>query len=112
MVDRPTSTRKLTDVACRPLMALSRRAFLAAAAAGLAACSKSVHRVVGSASTTVAPSGVTPGRPTTTAEHVGPAALAYSGPRGRKRVASTFNGPGPLLRTQGSLTRPNRSPCH
>ena len=84
-------------------MALSRRAFLAAAAAGLAACSKSVHRVVGSASTTVAPSGVTPGRPTTTAEHVGPAALAYSGPRGRKMVAFTFHGSGALVLTQEML---------
>ena len=84
-------------------MALSRRAFLAAAAAGLAACSKSVHRVVGSASTTVAPSGVTPGRATTTTEHVGPAALAYSGPRGRTMVAFTFHGSGALVLTQEML---------
>jgi len=74
-------------------MALSRRTFLAAAAAGLAACSKSVHRVVGSASTTT-PSKGTPAKETSTTQHTGPAQVVYNGPRDRKMVAFTFHGSG------------------
>jgi peptidoglycan/xylan/chitin deacetylase (PgdA/CDA1 family) len=74
-------------------MALSRRSFLAAAAAGLAACSKPVHRVVGSATTTPS-NGAAPERATTTTEHTGPANVVYNGPRDRKMVAFTFHGSG------------------
>lgn len=72
-------------------MALSRRAFLAAAAAGLAACSKTAHRVIGTAKTT------TTGAPSTeppTTQHKGPASVVYNGPRDRKMVAFTFHGSG------------------
>src|SRR2546423_7978341 len=74
-------------------MALSRRTFLAAAAAGLAACSKSVHRVVGSASTTTPSTAAAP-KETTTTKHTGPAEVVYNGPRDRKMVAFTFHGSG------------------
>ena len=80
-------------------MALSRRTFLAAAAAGLAACSKSVHRVVGSASTTT---GAPPTEPPTT-RHSGPSELFYAGPRDRKMVAFTFHGSGAPNLTQQML---------
>src|SRR5437016_12340216 len=77
--------RKGTDVAATTpvvslaaLMALSRRSFLAVAAAGLAACSKSVHKVVGSTSTTAA-AGAAPATEPTTTEHSGPARVIYSG---------------------------------
>jgi len=83
-------------------MALSRRAFIAAAAAGLAACSKSVHRVVGSASTTTPSSAAAP-KETTTTEHTGPAQLVYNGPRDRKMVAFTFHGSGLPTLTQQML---------
>jgi peptidoglycan/xylan/chitin deacetylase (PgdA/CDA1 family) len=75
-------------------MALSRRSFLAAAAAALAACSKSVHRVAGSASTTTPVAGSGPPQATTTTGHSGPAQLFYNGPRDRKMVAFTFHGSG------------------
>jgi peptidoglycan/xylan/chitin deacetylase (PgdA/CDA1 family) len=81
-------------------MALSRRGFLAAAAAGLAACSKSVHRVVGSSSTT--PKGTpAPATEPPTTRPTGPAQVVYSGPRDRKEIALTFHGSGdPALTTQ------------
>jgi len=88
-------------------MALSRRTFIAAAAAGLAACSKSVHRVVGSASTTT-PSSAAAAEKTTTTVHTGPAQLVYSGPRDRKMVAFTFHGSGPLALTQEMLDQTKR----
>jgi peptidoglycan/xylan/chitin deacetylase (PgdA/CDA1 family) len=83
-------------------MALSRRAFLAAAAAGLAACSKSVHRVVGSSSSTSSPRNAAP-EPTTSTVHTGPSQLVYNGPRDRKMVAFTFHGSGALTLTQEML---------
>src|SRR4051794_19833294 len=83
-------------------MSLSRRSFLAAAAAGLAACSKSVHRVVGSASSTTSRTSAVPKETTTTA-HTGPAGLVYNGPRDRQMVAFTFHGSGPPALTQEML---------
>jgi len=81
-------------------MALSRRSFLAVAAAGLAACSKSVHKVVGSTSTTAA-AGAAPATEPITTEHSGPARVVYSGARDRKQVALTFHGSGdPALTLQ------------
>jgi peptidoglycan/xylan/chitin deacetylase (PgdA/CDA1 family) len=83
-------------------MAFSRRAFIAAAAAGLAACSKTAHKVIGSASTTT-PESASTERATTTTEHVGPATVVYNGPRDRKMVAFTFHGSGALTLTQEML---------
>jgi len=88
-------------------MALSRRTFIAAAAAGLAACSKSVHRVVGSASTTT-PSTAAAAEKATTTTHTGPSQLFYSGPRDRKMVAFTFHGSGALALTQEMLDQTKR----
>jgi peptidoglycan/xylan/chitin deacetylase (PgdA/CDA1 family) len=85
-------------------MALSRRAFLAAAAAGLAACSKTAHRVVGAARTTTTPPPTTP--PTT--QHTGPSTLVYHGPRDRQMVAFTFHGSGDLALTQQLLDEAKR----
>ena len=74
-------------------MPLSRRAFLAAAAAGLGACSKSVHRVTGTTkTTTTGPTSPSTAPPTT--RHTGPAQVVYNGPRDRKMVAFTFHGSG------------------
>jgi len=89
-------------------MALSRRTFIAAAAAGLAACSKSVHRVVGSASTTTPSGGAAPEKATTTTVHTGPSQLVYNGPRDRKMVAFTFHGSGLLTLTQEMLDATKR----
>ncbi len=83
-------------------MALSRRTFLAAAAAGLAACSKSVHRAVRSAATPTT-SAAAREKATTTTTHTGPARLVYNGPRDRKMVAFTFHGSGLLSLTQEML---------
>jgi peptidoglycan/xylan/chitin deacetylase (PgdA/CDA1 family) len=87
-------------------MALSRRAFLAAAAAGLAACSKSVHKVVGASKSTT--TGAPPTEPTTTTQHTGPATVVYSGPRDRKMVAFTFHGSGDVGLTQQLLDEAKR----
>jgi len=88
-------------------MALSRRAFIAAAAAGLAACSKTAHKVIGTASTTT-PSSAAPEKSTTTTVHTGPAQLVYNGPRDRKMVAFTFHGSGLLSLTQEMLDATKR----
>lgn len=90
-------------------MALSRRAFLAAAAAGLAACSKTAHKVIGTSKST------TTGAPATeppTTRHTGPSELFYSGPRDRKMVAFTFHGSGALNLTQQmlALTKQHSAP--
>jgi peptidoglycan/xylan/chitin deacetylase (PgdA/CDA1 family) len=86
-------------------MALSRRTFIAAAAAGLAACSKSVHKVIGTPkpSAAAAPSTEPP-----TTVHTGPASVIYSGPRDRKMVAFTFHGSGDLGLTQQLLDEAKR----
>src|SRR6476646_7797113 len=89
-------------------MSFSRRSFLAAAAAGLAACSKTAHRVVGSASTTTPSSETTAPRETSTTAHTGPAQLVYSGPRDRRMVAFTFHGSGLLTLTQEMLDATKR----
>jgi len=83
-------------------MALSRRAFIAAAAAGLTACSKTARRAIGSASTTTPARAAAPKETTTTA-HTGPSQLVYNGPRDRKMVAFTFHGSGLLTLTQEML---------
>jgi peptidoglycan/xylan/chitin deacetylase (PgdA/CDA1 family) len=84
-------------------MSLSRRSFIAAAAAGLAACSKTAHRVVGSTSTSAPAPSAAPPKATTTTQHSGPAQLVYNGPRDRKMVAFTFHGSGLLTLTEQML---------
>jgi peptidoglycan/xylan/chitin deacetylase (PgdA/CDA1 family) len=74
-------------------MALSRRAFLAAAAAGLAACSKSVHRVIGTPQTQPTTTSTSPTEAPTT-QHTGPSQLVYHGSRDLQTVAFTFHGSG------------------
>ena len=81
-------------------MAFSRRSFLAAAAAGLAACSKPARRLAGARTSTAPTTPPTP-RPVPTTAHTGPARVLYSGPRDRQQIALTFHGSGdPALTAQ------------
>ena len=87
-------------------MAVSRRSFLAtAAAAALAACSKPARRLAGkatTASTSAAP-------PETVTTHLsGPARVFYSGPRDRNQVALTFHGAGDPALTMQLLAEAKR----
>ena len=77
---------------------LSRRSFLAGAAAGfLAACSKGARQRAQSSVVTPTTAARVP--PTTI--HTGPAQVVYSGPRERHQVALTFHGSGdPALTAQ------------